>query len=105
MREDLHAQSNYITNLEVNFGKTSRVKKNHRAVKNDAIDKALAMALNSRPEMAVKFKRESCGVYNFGTKRVSVRLDLKDRLSVRVGGGSITLEQFLDTYTQSELVR
>jgi len=42
MREDLHAQNNYITDLEGNFGKTSRVKKNHRAVKNDAIDKALA---------------------------------------------------------------
>lgn len=91
MSDDLHTQTNYISDLEENFGKT-KPKKNHRAIKNDLVDKALAEALNSRPALPVKFKRESYGVYNFGTKRVSVRLDLKNRLNVRVGGGTISLE-------------
>ena len=74
------------------MGRTTPVKKNHRSVKNDVIDKALAQALNARPAMPVKFKRESYGVYNFGTKRVSVRLDTNDRLYIRVGGGTLSLE-------------
>ena len=79
-------------------------RKKGKSVRKDALDKALALALKDRQDMPIKFKKESYGVYNFGTKRVSVRLD-KDRLNVRVGGGSITLEKFLETYTKTEIMR
>ena len=46
--------------------------------------------------------RESEGVYQFGTKRVSVRVDM-DRINIRVGGGYLSIDEFLDQYTPVEL--
>jgi len=48
------------------------------------------------------FMRESEGVYQFGTKRVAVRVD-KDRINIRVGGGYLSIDEFLDQYTPPEL--
>jgi len=41
------------------------------------------------------FTRESEGVYRFGMKRVAIRVD-QDRINVRVGGGYLTIDEFLD---------
>jgi hypothetical protein len=41
------------------------------------------------------FMRESDGVYQFGTKKVHVRVD-KDKINVRVGGGYLSIDEFLD---------
>jgi hypothetical protein len=41
------------------------------------------------------FSRESEGVYEFGTRRVYVRVD-KDRINVRVGGGYLSIDEFID---------
>ena len=46
--------------------------------------------------------RESEGVYQFGTKRVSVKVDM-DRINIRVGGGYLSIDEFLDQYTPVEL--
>lgn len=48
------------------------------------------------------FMRESEGVYQFGTKRVAVRVD-KDKINIRVGGGYLSIDEFLDQYTPAEL--
>ena len=48
------------------------------------------------------FMRESEGIYQFGAKKVFVRVD-KDKINVRVGGGYLTIDEFLDTYTPLEL--
>ena len=48
------------------------------------------------------FMRESEGVYEFGTKRVYVRVD-KDKINVRVGGGFLSIDEFIDQYTPGEL--
>ena len=48
--------------------------------------------------------RESEGVYQFGTKRVSVKC-VKDKIEIRVGGGFLSLDEFLDQYTPAELER
>jgi hypothetical protein len=48
------------------------------------------------------FMRESDGVYQFGTKKVHVRVD-KDKINVRVGGGYLSIDEFLDQYTPAEL--
>ena len=50
------------------------------------------------------FMRESEGVYQFGTKRVAVKVE-KDNIKIRVGGGFLSLDEFLDQYTPSELER
>mmetsp|Transcript_93337 Transcript_93337/g.128577 ORF Transcript_93337/g.128577 Transcript_93337/m.128577 type:complete len:94 (+) Transcript_93337:393-674(+) len=48
------------------------------------------------------FMRESEGVYQFGTKRVAVKVE-KDKINIRVGGGYLSLDEFLDQYTPAEL--
>ena len=74
-------------------------------VKDDAIDKKLAEFINNYPErqkLKIMFMRESEGVYQFGTKRVAVRVD-KDKINIRVGGGYLSIDEFLDQYTPAEL--
>jgi hypothetical protein len=48
------------------------------------------------------FMRESEGTYQFGTKRVMVRC-VRDKIEIRVGGGYLSLDEFLDQYTPVEL--
>jgi len=48
------------------------------------------------------FMRESDGVYQFGTKRVMVKVE-KDKINIRVGGGYLSIDEFLDQYTPVEL--
>jgi len=76
-------------------------------VKGDAIDTKLAEYINNYPDrqkLKIMFMRESEGVYEFGSKRVIVRVD-KDRINVRVGGGYLSIDEFLDQYTPTELER
>ena len=52
-------------------------------VKDDPVDKKLAEFINNFPEKAklkIMFLRESEGIYQFGTKRVSVKVD-KDKIN------------------------
>ena len=74
-------------------------------VKNDNVDRRLAEYINNYPErnkLKIMFMRESEGVYQFGTKKVYVRMD-KDRINIRVGGGFLSIDEFLDQYTPAEL--
>ena len=48
------------------------------------------------------FMRETEGVYQFGTKRVWVRC-VRDKIEIKVGGGYLSLDEFLDQYTPVEL--
>jgi len=80
---------------------------NYKPVTDDAVDKCLGAFLNeqshSLPAVTKQlFVRESSGVYQFGSKRVFVKAE-NDRIQVRTGGGFISLEEFLDLYTPSEV--
>lgn len=46
--------------------------------------------------------RETSGVYEFGSKRIAVQM-LKDKIQVRVGGGYLSIDEFIDQYTPVEL--
>ena len=48
------------------------------------------------------FMRETSGVYQFGTKRVSVKVE-KESIKIRVGGGYMSIDAFLSQYTPQEL--
>ena len=48
------------------------------------------------------FLRESEGVYEFGSRRIFVRVD-QDKINIRVGGGYLSIDEFLDQYTPIEL--
>ena len=74
-------------------------------VKGDPTDKRLAEYINNYPDrqkLKIMFMRETEGVYQFGTKRVHV-LCQKDNIKIRVGGGYLSLDEFLDQYTPAEL--
>lgn len=74
-------------------------------VKEDAVDKKLAEFINNYPErskLKIMFMRESEGVYQFGTKRVAIKVE-KDNIKIRVGGGYLSIDEFLDQYTPVEL--
>ena len=67
-------------------------------VKEDVVDKQLAEFINNYPERAklkIMFMRESDGVYQFGTKRVAVKVENKG-IKIRVGGGYLSIDEFLD---------
>ena len=74
-------------------------------VKTDAIDTKLAEYINNYPDqkkLKIMFMRESEGVYQFGSRRVNVRVE-RGNITIKVGGGYLTIDEFLDQYTPSEL--
>ena len=74
-------------------------------VKGDTIDKKLAEYINNYPErqkLKIMFMRETEGVYQFGSKRVGLKV-AKDKIEIRVGGGFLSIDEFLDQYTPAEL--
>ena len=95
---EIEALKNYIIELKQRIAV-------YIPVKDDPIDKRLAEFINNYPErqkLKIMFMRESEGVYQFGTKRVAVRVD-KDKINIRVGGGYLSIDEFLDQYTPGEL--
>ena len=52
--------------------------------------------------MRIIFLRESEGIYSFGSKKVYIKMD-RDKISVRVGGGYLSIDEFIDIYTPQEL--
>ena len=67
-------------------------------VKGDTIDKKMAEYINNYPDrqkLKIMFMRESEGVYQFGTKRIGVKV-AKDKIEIRVGGGFLSIDEFLD---------
>ena len=74
-------------------------------VRGDGVDRKLAEYINNYPErskLKIMFMRESEGVYTFGSKRVAVKVE-KDHIKIRVGGGYLSIDEFLDQYTPVEL--
>lgn len=74
-------------------------------VKGDPTDRKLAEYINNYPDrqkLKIMFMRESEGVYEFGSKRVMVKVE-KDKIQVRVGGGYLSIDEFLDQYTPVEI--
>ena len=52
--------------------------------------------------MNIAFVRESEGVYQFGQKRVYIKVEKGDRILVRVGGGFMNIEEFIGQYSTEE---
>ena len=53
--------------------------------------------------MRIMFLRESEGVYQFGQKRVYIKVEKGEKILVRVGGGYLSIEEFIKTYTHEEI--
>ena len=55
--------------------------------------------------MKIMFLRESEGVYQFGQRRVHIKVEKGNQPLVRVGGGYMHVKQFVDEFTQQEVER
>lgn len=69
------------------------------------MDLALSDYINNYPErqkLKIMFMRETEGVYEFGQKRVRVKVE-RGKILIQVGGGFLSIDQFLDQYTPVEL--
>ena len=76
------------------------------AKKQDQIDRALANFLNTYPKrdkLNILFVRESEGIYKFGQRRVFMKLGKNEQLGVQVGGGFVTISNFIEKYTHKEV--
>lgn len=76
-------------------------------VKSDAVDTKLAEYINNYPDrqkLKIMFMRESEGVYEFGQRRVMVKVE-RGKIQIKVGGGYLSIDEFLDQYTPVELER
>ena len=76
-------------------------------VKTDEIDTKLAEYINNYPErkkLKIMFMRESEGVYEFGSRKVMVKVE-RGKIQIKVGGGFLSIDEFLDQYTPQELER
>ena len=74
-------------------------------VKDDPIDRKIADYINNfpdRPKLKILFMRESNGVYQFGSKRIAIKTE-GGKIQVRVGGGFLSLDEFIDQFTPTEV--
>lgn len=74
-------------------------------IREDPLDVKLAEYINNYPDRAklkIMFMRESAGVYAFGSKRINVEV-MQDRIKVRIGGGYLSIDEFIDQYTPTEV--
>lgn len=74
-------------------------------VKDDHIDRKLAEYINNFPQrdkLRIMFMRESEGVYMFGSKRIAIKIE-NSSIKIRVGGGYLSIDEFIDQYTPTEM--
>ena len=72
-------------------------------MKDDPVDKALAEYINRRGKpLEIPLIREDPGIYSYGSKRVFVKLE-QGIISIRVGGGYMKIEDFIELHTPAEL--
>ena len=67
-------------------------------VKTDVTDITLGDYINNYPDkkkLKILFMRESEGVYQFGTRRVMVKVE-RGKIMIKVGGGYLSIDEFLD---------
>ena len=74
-------------------------------MKDDPVDDKVAEYLNNvtdRQKLKIMFLRESSGVYEFGTRRVEVNVK-QGKILIRIGGGYMPIDEFLEQYTPLEM--
>ena len=52
--------------------------------------------------MYIAFIRESEGVYKFGQRRIYIKIEKGDKMLVRIGGGYMDIEKFIEFYSPEE---
>lgn len=69
------------------------------------VDKKLAEYINNNQNYkkgSMLFVREQEGIYSYGKKKVFIKIE-KESIIIRVGGGYITIDEFIETYSPYEV--
>ena len=96
--EEIEALKNYIMFLKSKAAQ-------YVPVKGDYIDETLADYINNfhdKSALKVMFVRINPGIYQFGSKKICVGVE-QGKINVRVGGGYMIIDEFLEQYTTVEL--
>ena len=71
----------------------------YHPIKDDPVDRKLAEYINTAPLkirlQIMKLEREHEGVYRYGMKRAFLKIE-NDMIIVRVGGGYMNIDEFVD---------
>ena len=100
-------KEDYVSNLKKMILEMKDKASVYIPITDDFIDRRLAEFINASndPNRLTKlFLRERDGVYQFGTKRIYIKIE-NEKIFIRVGGGFLTLEEFLRTHVPQELER
>ena len=78
-------------------------KKSYKATKGDSVDEMLANVVNIKG-CEIPISRLGDGHYMFGSKKIFTRI-MNNKLVVRVGGGFMSMDEFIATYAESERLK
>lgn len=76
----------------------------YRPHKEDPVDQGLANYINKAPlrvRTKMNFEREAPGVYRYHRKKVFMKIE-NETIVIRVGGGFLTIDEFVEFYCKSE---
>lgn len=79
------------------------VESKYVADQGDEVDQMFAKYLNVN-NCPVPIRRLGGGYYLFGTKKIYAKI-LNGKLVIRVGGGYMVIDEFIQTYAQQELIK
>ena len=108
LSEIVSEKDSEVTILREMIAELQKVEPSYFPVKGDIVDQALGEYINSRPEpLEINFIREDQGTYLFGSKRVFIKIEngkiISNCYSVRVGGGFMRIDEFVEAYTPLEV--
>lgn len=75
----------------------------YKPVIGDVVDEMFAGYLN-KANLAIEVQRISAKNYMFGTKKILANI-VNDRLVIRVGGGFMNVEEFIEQYGKIEMLK
>ena len=75
----------------------------YKPVAGDIVDEMFAGYLN-KAELTIDVQRISASNYMFGTKKILAKI-INGKLVIRVGGGYMNAEEFIDQYGKIEMMK
>jgi hypothetical protein len=75
----------------------------YKPVKGDEVDEMFAGFLN-KAKLQIEVERTSANNYIFGTKKILAKI-INNRLVIRVGGGFMNAEEFIEHYGRIEMLK
>lgn len=82
---------------------TVKVFQRYKCIKGDDIDRLMMEALN-RANINLPVKRLDIGRYLFGSRTITAKI-INGKLLIRVGGGYMNVDEFIDQYGKVEMLK